>query len=130
VARGSDAKRGRRRAWAAAAALALLASSARGETITLRWRHPAPERVVGFRVHIGPAPGEYTRTVDLGRPSPDAEGVFHAQIEVPDGAPVHVAISAYGAGGEESSRSDDWAPTPAAAAPAAPAAPGQPKVVE
>ena len=125
--RSADAKRGCLPALAAAAALSLAAATGRAETITVRWRYPATERVAGFRVHTGPAPGRYTQTVDVGRPTPDAAGVFSARIEVADGEPTHLAISAYAANGEESPRSNDWA---RAASAAAPSRPGRPQVVE
>jgi len=113
------------RALALAAALAP-AAGASAETITLSWRYPEAERVAGFRVHLGPAPGQYTRSVDVGRPSADAAGVFRARLEVPDGETTHLAISAYDARGAESPRSQDQA---RASSTAAPGRPGRPELV-
>ena len=112
--RATGSRRGRRCARIALAVFALAAATARAETITLRWRHSAPERAAGFRAHLGSAPGAYTRSIDLGRPKPDAEGVFRAQIEVADGVPSYVAISAYDASGNERTRSNEWARSPGA----------------
>ncbi len=125
--RASDAMRDCRAGLAAAAVLSLAAAAARAETITLRWRYPAPERVAGFRVHTGPAAGQYTKTVDVGRPTADAAGVFSARIDVADAGPTHLAVSAYDAHGAESPPSSDWA-RPASAG--APSRPGRPQVVE
>ena len=92
-----------------------LAVAAEARSITVRWRFAAPERAAGFRVHVGSAPGVYTRTIDVGKPPPDAEGIFRATIEVADHAPSFVAVSAYGEHGEESPRSNESVRAPAAA---------------
>jgi hypothetical protein len=115
-----------RRSWAALALGAALASgaTANAETVVLRWRHAAPARVVGFRAHVGSAPGAYTRTIDLGRPAPDAAGIYRATIELADGEGAHLAVSAYDEGGHESSPSNDWARGPALGRP------GRPQVIE
>jgi hypothetical protein len=109
------------------------ASGAEARTITVRWRFSAPDRAAGFRVHVGSAPGEYTRTVDVGKPEPDADGVYRATLDVADDVPSFVAVSAYGARGEESPRSNESvrAPAPAGAEPGGRAlgTPGQPRVV-
>lgn len=124
---GTDPKRPGRSALAACAALCLLAGAARAETVTLRWRHPAPGRVAGFRAHLGPAPGQYARSIDLGRPTPDATGVYRARVEVDDGARTYIAISAYDEGGSESPRSNEWARSSTAVVLGQP---GRPQVVE
>jgi hypothetical protein len=119
--------RGRLSALAACAALCLVAGAAGAETVTLRWRHPAPERVAGFRAHVGGAPGAYTRSIDLGRPTPDAAGVYRARIEVEDGERTHLAVSAYDETGRESARSNEWARS--STIPVL-GTPGRPQVVE
>lgn len=111
-------------ALALCATLAATAAAARAETVVLRWRHPAPASVVGFRAHVGRAPGAYTRTIDLGRPAPDAAGVYRATVELEAGEGSHLAVSAYDASGRESAPSNEWARTPA------PGRPGRPQVVE
>jgi hypothetical protein len=127
VVRGSDVKRSSLPALSAAVVLSLAALTARAETITLRWRYAAPERIAGFRVHTGPAAGQYTRTVDVGQPAPDADGVFSARVDVADGEPTHLAVSAYDANGVESPLSGD---REHAASASAPSQPGRPEVVE
>jgi hypothetical protein len=127
VVQARDPKRPVRSALAACAALCLMASAARAETVTLRWRHPSPARVAGFRAHLGPAPGQYTRTIDLGRPVPDAAGVYRARVEVDDGARTHLAVSAYDERGRESAPSNEWARRSTAGALGRP---GRPQVVE
>jgi hypothetical protein len=110
------------------------ASAADARSVTLRWRFAAPERAAGFRVHVGSAPGVYTHTIDVGKPAPDAEGVYRVSIEVPDQEPTFLAVSAYGERGEESARSNETlrAPEPAAGEAGARqrlGAPGKPRVV-
>jgi len=124
---GTERKRGRLSALAVCAALCLAAPAVQAETITLRWRHPAPERVVGFRAYVGRAPGDYTRTIDLGRPTPDAAGVYRARVEVDDGERTHLAVSAYDEAGQESARSNEWARS--STVPVL-GMPGRPQVVE
>ena len=120
--------------------LALLASSvvaalpADARSISVSWRYAAPERVAGFRVYLGSAPGRYTRTIDVGRPTADASGTYHVSVEVADDEPSYLAVTAYGAGGEESARSNETLRSPEPASPGAEAGtrigtPGQPRVV-
>jgi hypothetical protein len=91
-----------RRLWVAllagAGALAA-ATAADARTETLRWTHPAPGTVRGFHVHVGPASRQYARAIDVGKPAPDANGVYSAQIQVGNTDVVYVSISAYGPGG-------------------------------
>jgi hypothetical protein len=127
----------RRRRLAAGLALGLgvaAASAADARSIVLRWRFAAPERAAGFRVHVGSQPGVYTHTFDVGKPAPDADGVFRARIEVPGDGPVFLAVSAYGERGEESARSNEGVRAPAPGEAEADAAqrlgtPGRPRVV-
>lgn len=123
--RQTGSRRSRRSASAAALALGLTAvTAAQADTVTLRWRHAEPARVAGFRVHFGKAPGALSHSIDLGRLTPDAAGIFRARVELPDGEPVYVAVSAYDASGAESPRSSAWHRTSGLGAP------GRPRVVE
>lgn len=113
--------------WPLVAALSLSLASAtavRAEGVTLRWRHAASTPAAGFRVHFGKSPAVLPHSIDLGRLEPDADGVFRARVELPDGEPVYVAISAYDAKGAESPRSRAWLHAPALGAP------GRPEVVD
>jgi hypothetical protein len=123
VAAGIDPKRVPIFALALALSAAL-AAEARAETVVLRWRHAEPSRAVGFRAHVGSEPGAYTRTIDLGRPTPDAAGVYRASVELADGEGSHLAVSAYDESGRESPPSNEWARTPPLGRP------GKPQVVE
>jgi hypothetical protein len=110
------------------------ASVAEARDITVRWRYAAPERVAGFRLHVGAAPGQYTRTIDVGKPRPDTDGVFRVRIEVPDDDATFVAVTAYDGRGTESPHSNETvrvsAPErPEGAAPAGLGTPGRPEVV-
>jgi hypothetical protein len=122
----TDVERRSRAALAALALACLASAAARAETVTLRWRHPAPERVAGFRAYVGSAPGVYTRTIDLGRPTPDRAGVYRARVELRDGEGEHLAVAAYDESGQESPRSNEWARSTGAPALGAP---GRPQVV-
>jgi hypothetical protein len=132
---GPESRRRRRLAAGLALGLGLAAAgAAEARSLTLRWRFSAPERAAGFRVHVGSRPGVYTHTIDVGKPAPDADGVFRASIEVPDHEPVFLAVSAYGERGEESARSNESVRAPGPADTEASAAPrlgtpGRPRVV-
>ena len=118
--------------WALALCL-LTAGAAEARSITVRWRFVAPERAAGFRVHLGPAPGRYTRTLDVGKPAPDREGIYQVIVEVPDHEPTFVSVSAYGEHGEESPRSNESLRAPAPTDDEAGArlgTPGRPQLVE
>ena len=113
--------------WPLSAALALslaLGTSAQAESVTLRWWHATSTPAAGFRVHFGGSPAVLPHSIDLGHLEPDAEGVFRARVELPDGEPVYVAISAYDANGAESPRSRAWLHSPALGTP------GRPEVVD
>ena len=64
-------------------------------SIDIRWLDPNPVvRVEGFTFYAS-APGTLgLATGDLGMPTPDAEGVYTATIQVPD-APAFVGLTAY-----------------------------------
>jgi len=131
-----DRESNRCRASLGLALMLLLASVAGAEArdVTVRWRYAAPERVAGFRLHLGPAPGQYTRTVDVGKPNPDADGVFRVRIEVSDGEPTFVAVTAYDGRGAESPLSNETVRalaagrSPSAVAPGL-GTPGRPEVI-
>jgi len=134
---GGSESRGTR--WALVG-LALLSSfvgaaaPADARSISVRWRYPAPERVAGFRVHLGSAPGQYTRTIDVGPLEADAAGIYRVSVEVADDEPTYLTVTAYGERGEESARSNETlrAPVPSEASARAETqigTPGQPRVV-
>lgn len=110
-----------------AAALLWAALPASAEPVTLRWRYPEPSRVAGFRAQLGSAPGRVERTIDLGRPMPDPDGTYRAEVELPDGAPSYVSVVAYDAAGTESPRSNEWHRPPRGPVLGTP---GRPEVVE
>ena len=116
-----------RSSWPLSAALVLslaLGTAARAESVTLRWRHAASTPAAGFRVHFGKSPAVLPHSIDVGHLEPDAAGIFRARVELPDGEPVYVAISAYDAQGAESPRSRAWLHSPALGVP------GRPEVVD
>lgn len=89
------------------AGLCLVASGAQARQQTLRWKHPDPGAVAGFRVYVGTHSHQYTSTFDVGKPTPDASGVFSSTVSVPDGVTVYVAVAAYSAQGLESPLSNE-----------------------
>ena len=119
--RQTGSRRGRWSASAALAAAVAAATAVHADTVTLRWRYAAPARVAGFRVHFGKSPDALTHSIDLSQLRPDAAGIFRARVELPDGEPVYVAVSAYDASGAESPRSTAWLRTPGLGAPGRPA---------
>ena len=122
--RQTGSRHGRRSASAALAVALGAVTAAQADTVTLHWRHAAPARAAGFRVHFGEAPNALTHSIDVGQLRPDAEGVFRARVELPDGEPVYVAVSAYDASGAESPLSKTWRRVPGLGAP------GRPVVVD
>lgn len=89
---------------AAGALLAAAAAEARSEL--LRWQHPSPSSVAGFKVHVGNAPGVYQTTLDVGLPTPSG-GVYSYSLQVPDANTVYVSVSAYGPTGLEGAKSNE-----------------------
>ena len=83
------------RAVAVAITLMLLAPAAFAGTTTLRWTHPDPASVDGFRVHTSVAGAGYDSGVDVAKPAPDASGIYMATVPVPDGVQVDLKMSAY-----------------------------------
>jgi len=83
-----------------------LASAASARTELLRWQHPSPSTVAGFKVYVGNAPGAYQTTLDIGKPTASS-GVFSYSLQVPDANTVYVAVSAYGSTGIEGAKSNE-----------------------
>ena len=100
---------------------------ASARTERLRWVHPQPATVDGFRVYYGTASGVYTSQVDVGIPPTDAEQAFVYDLEVPDAATVYVAVTAIG-GGLESDLSNEKMRSPSQP-PAGIGTPGRPTLV-
>jgi hypothetical protein len=77
-----------------------LEASARTER--LRWTHPEPAGVDGYRVYYGTDPSASTwKMIDVGSLAPDSSGVFVYDLVVDDATTIYVAVTAY-AGGLES----------------------------
>lgn len=94
------------RALGLAALVLSLAGTASARTELLRWSHPSPSTVAGFKVYVGGASGSYQTTVDVGLPSPSG-GVYSYSLQVPDASTVYVAVSAYGPTGLEGPKSNE-----------------------
>jgi hypothetical protein len=92
---------------ASVVALALgCAAAASARTEVLRWQHPNPTAVTGFRVLVGNASGSYQTTLDVGLPTASG-GVYSYSLQVPDPNTVYVVVRAYGATGNESPPSNE-----------------------
>ncbi len=86
--------------------LALPAPGASARSERLRWTHPEPEQVTGFRVYIGFEPGVWSIHADLPGAEPDEVGIYSAVIEDLPEVDVLIAMIAYDAEGRDSELSD------------------------
>lgn len=112
--RGCALARGIRAALGGVALLLAFGQAAEARVVTVRWSHPSAANVGGFRVHYGTSSGNYTSTVNVGKPSPSG-GVYTYDLTVGDTATVYVALTAYGSGYTDSQYSNEKtfaAPTP------------------
>jgi hypothetical protein len=94
------------RALALLAAIVATASAASARTEVLRFQHPDPSTVSGFKVYVGSSPGVYQTTLDIGKPTASS-GVFSYSLQVPDPNTVYVSVSAYGSTGLEGAKSNE-----------------------
>ena len=94
------------RATGVAIALLIAASAAQARTELLRWQHPDPSAVAGFKVYVGSATGSYQTTLDVGKPTASG-GVYSYSLQVPDANSVFVVVSAYGPTGLEGAKSNE-----------------------
>jgi hypothetical protein len=111
--------RGVRAVLGGAALLLALGHVAEARVINLRWSHPAPANVGGFRVHWGTSSGSYATTVNVGKPSPSG-GVYTYDLTVGDSVTAYVVISAYGSGYTDSVYSNQKTFAPATTPPPPP----------
>ena len=115
--------------WTGAVLIAFAApASARVET--LRWSHPDPSMVGGFRIHYGTSSRTYIQTIDVGKPTPIG-GVYTFSLSVPDADTVYVGATAYGSGFPASDysnemRFDGIVPPPPVTPPITPPPPSSP----
>lgn len=110
-----------REALRGAAFLLVLAASftigldapAQGQRVEqLRWTHPNPSEVAGYRVYWGDSPGSYDSQVDTGIPATDASGAYVYSLSFTSGAAIYVAVTAYNAQGLESALSNEKSGNP------------------
>jgi hypothetical protein len=80
-------------AFAATIVGLLPADAAFARTETIRWTHPDAARVTAFQIRIGSASGNYTSTVNAGKPTPSG-GVYSTTVTVADGATAYAVIQA------------------------------------
>jgi hypothetical protein len=84
----------------------LVAGAASARSELLRFQHPAPASVAGFKVYVGNAAGVYQTTLDIGMPTASG-GVFSYSLQVPDANSVYIRVSAYGPTGLEGVKSNE-----------------------
>ena len=94
------------RAAGLSALLLLIGSAASARSELLRWQHPNPVTVAGFKVYVGNAAGVYQTTLDIGMPTASG-GVFSYSLQVPDANSVYISVSAYGPTGLEGVKSNE-----------------------
>jgi cysteine-rich repeat protein len=81
------------------ACLALSGGAARAEVeYVVRWM-PGDQQADGYRVHWGDRSGSYTRTIDFGSVTPDADGVRRRTILIDETRDQYVAMDAYNESG-------------------------------
>jgi hypothetical protein len=100
--------------WIGAASIFLWLSpcAAFAELVSLTWMHPAgPAPVSEFLIYKGPEPywGEF---VDAVSPEPDAWGVYSADIQIDEGIPVYVWLTATNDFGEGTPSNANYYPIP------------------
>jgi len=96
-------------------------------TETLRWSHPQPSSVDGFRVYYGSSSGNYDQSLDVRIPGTDGSGNFVYDLRVPADQVVYVAVTAYAE--LESGFSNEKVSEPPAPPPSALGQPGRPQPV-
>ena len=77
----------------------LVSASALAGTETLRWYHPSPGEVTGFKIVQGSSSQSYDVTEDIGLISA-VNDVYTATVVVPDAIGTFVAVVAYNADGD------------------------------
>jgi hypothetical protein len=100
--------------WIGAASILLWLSpcAAFAELVILTWTQPAgPAPVYEFLIYKGPEPywGEF---VDAVSPEPDAWGVYSADIQIDEGIPVYVWLTATNDFGEGPPSNANFYPIP------------------
>jgi len=68
-------------------------------SIAVRWNHPDPSTVEHFRIYWGLEEKTYLTYQDVGKPVRSGN-IFEAELLVPAGLTVHVALTAIGPAGE------------------------------
>ncbi|MBY0400993.1 hypothetical protein K2X89_11900 [Myxococcota bacterium] len=87
--------------------LLLGATDAEARQEVLQWTHPDATAVQRFEALYGTSTGVYGAPVSLGKPTPNASGVFQGSITVGDTANVYVVVRAVGTSGEISPNSGE-----------------------
>jgi hypothetical protein len=87
-------------------AILLLGAQAEARTERVRWTYSQPERVSGFRLHIGSASGSYATSVDIGMP-PGSEGFYEAEVWLDGNEIAYVVVTAYDGDGNVSPPSNE-----------------------
>lgn len=106
-----------------------LAGTAEARTETLRWAHPNPGAVSGFRAYKGSASGSYTTTIELGKPTPDASGVMSFPLTLGDAESAYIVLRAYDGSNNLSAPSNERVYAPAGSGSNPLGVPGAPTLV-
>jgi len=82
------------------AAILTAGTAASARTESLRWYHPSPDEISGYRVHWGTGSRSYSSTINVGKLAANADGVVSYSLTVPDEQTVFVAVTAYDSDGD------------------------------
>ncbi|MFO0687473.1 MAG: hypothetical protein U0900_02080 [Myxococcota bacterium] len=85
--------------------LLLGATDAQARQEVLQWTHPDAAAVQRFEALYGTSTGVYGSPVSLGKPTPNASGVYQGSLTVGDTANVYIVVRAVGTTGEISPNS-------------------------
>ncbi|MCG8591237.1 MAG: fibronectin type III domain-containing protein [Proteobacteria bacterium] len=107
-----------------------LPAAAQAGELTVRWQHPTPAEVAGFRLHWGTRSGDYPGVRNVQLPAP-VDGVYSYRLtDLPEDRPVFVVVSAYDASANRSEFSNERSFTAEPTAPEPLGQPGRPVLVE
>jgi len=65
------------------------------QDVLVRWSHPQPSLVDGFRIHTRTEGAAHDTGTDVGLPALGLDGRYEANIPIPEGVQVYIRLSAY-----------------------------------
>jgi hypothetical protein len=89
------------------ASLFVLAGAAQARTETISWSQPNMSNVTGWKIYFGSSSRNYSTIIDAGKPTPDGNGVYRFDIDVPGTDTVYVSMKSYNIDNVESVLSNE-----------------------